>query len=96
MITITNDAGQTVRTITAVNQPAGSQELPWQGLDDLGNPLPEGTYQFTVAATDRTGAPVEANTFLRGIVEGVEFDGNNALLMVGGKPVNLTSVLSVQ
>lgn len=96
VITITNDAGQTVRTITAVNQSAGAQEIPWQGQDDLGNPLPEGTYRFTVTATDRAGAQVEVNTFLRGIVEGVEFDGNNALLMVGGNPVDLASVVSVQ
>jgi flagellar basal-body rod modification protein FlgD len=96
VITITNDAGQTLRTITAVNQPAGTHELPWQGQDDLGNPLPAGTYQFTVTATAQTGDPVEANTFLRGVVEGVEFDGNTALLMVGGRPVDLASVLSVQ
>lgn len=96
VITITNDAGQTVRTLTEVNQPAGAQELPWQGLDDLGNPLPEGTYQFTVTATDGAGVPVEVNTFLRGIVEGVEFDGSKALLMVGGNPVDLDSVVSVQ
>lgn len=96
VIAITNDAGQTVRTLTEVNQPAGAQEVPWQGMDDLGNPLPAGTYQYTVTATDRTGAPVEVDTFLRGIVEGVEFDGNTALLMVGGNPVDLASVLSVQ
>ena len=95
-IRIANDAGRIVRTITEVNQSAGEHTIPWNGRGDLGNALPDGTYHITVGATDGAGEAVDADTMMQGIVEGIEFEQNRPLLLVGGSRLEFSSVLSVR
>ncbi len=95
-IRIANDAGHIVRTITEVNQSAGEHTIPWNGRGDLGNALPDGTYHITVGATDGAGEAVDADTMMQGIVEGIEFEQNRPLLLVGGSRLEFSSVLSVR
>ncbi len=44
---LVRDAAGTVVQTLAI--PATAQELPWAGVDQAGNPLPNGTYSFTIA-----------------------------------------------
>ncbi len=50
---VTNAGGQMVRTL-ATNLPvqAGPKSLTWDGRNDGGNPLPDGTYTATITSTD--------------------------------------------
>jgi flagellar basal-body rod modification protein FlgD len=93
---IIDAAGTVRRTITAGQQGAGDHTVPWHGLDDLGNTLPDGTYRFTVTAADVAGNPVDAETLTQGMVEGVEYVDKQVYLVVGGRRVDLSSVLSVR
>jgi flagellar basal-body rod modification protein FlgD len=95
LIHIIDAAGAVRRTITAGQQSAGQHTVPWHGLDELGQTLPDGTYRFTVTATDAAGSPVDAETLTQGVVEGVEYVDDQVYLVVGGSRVDLSSVLSV-
>jgi len=49
-VQIYNDAGAPVRTIP-LGSASGYTNFKWDGLDDNGNALPEGTYQFKASGT---------------------------------------------
>jgi flagellar basal-body rod modification protein FlgD len=58
--------------------------VPWNGRDQNGQALPDGLYRVEVAASDAAGEAVPVQTSLRGIVDGVEIDGDRLMLSVGG------------
>lgn len=61
VISITDGAGSTIRTINmGANQP-GTATLSWDGTDDKGMMTPNGSYKFNVKATIGT-SNVSANT----------------------------------
>ncbi|QWD97862.1 flagellar hook assembly protein FlgD [Polynucleobacter sp. MG-5-Ahmo-C2] len=50
-VNVLNGAGQSVDVITLGPQPAGTVPLAWDGKDINGNQLPDGPYQFQLAAS---------------------------------------------
>lgn len=95
-ISIANAAGEVVHTLTEGEQSAGVHTVAWPGQDAFGNILPDGTYHFTVTASDQTGNPVAAGTSTQGVVAGVEYVENRPYLVVGDSRIDLSSVLSVR
>ncbi|MGE3540102.1 MAG: flagellar hook assembly protein FlgD [Candidatus Tectimicrobiota bacterium] len=95
-IAISNAAGQTVRTLNLGKQPAGVQDIKWNGKDDQGKTLPEGDYRFAVTATDQAGRAVAADISLSGTVESVTYVNKNPYLIVGGNRVELSDITRVQ
>jgi flagellar basal-body rod modification protein FlgD len=63
---------------------AGSHSVTWDGQAANGAALPEGLYSFEVVARDAAGQELPVTTTIRGIVDGVEIDGERLLLSVGG------------
>ena len=51
VVTITNAAGVAVRTVDLGQMTAGSGNYTWNGKDDKGNQLADGTYSIKVSAT---------------------------------------------
>lgn len=94
-IDIYNQNGVLMKRIETPNQAAGDHVLTWDGRDTQGNSVPPGTYTFTVSAVDGAGGQVDADTFIQGIVEGVKFTNNQPQLLLGGKQIDLNSILSV-
>jgi len=50
VLNVTDATGQNVRQIDLGSHTAGMTKFTWDGLDDSGNPLPEGTYTIEAAA----------------------------------------------
>lgn len=71
-IEITDSAGNVVRTLTVSGGSAGTNTVTWDGLDDSGILLADGTYDFTVSATDASGDAVAAYAAYRGDEGGKE------------------------
>ena len=72
-IEITDGAGKAVRTLTLLSGGIeGTNTVSWDGLDDDGDPLPDGTYEFIVNATDPAGEAVAAYAAYRGDAGGKE------------------------
>lgn len=61
-ITIKNEAGETVRTLSLGNMNAGDHSVTWDGKDKAGNPAAKGTYKFEVSAAASDGKPIEVQT----------------------------------
>ena len=93
-VSIVDVAGNTVWSATGETAP-GYHELTWDGLDNDGNPADPGQYFLQVEATNVDGNAISAVPYVRGLVNGVETDGTDALLKVGDLYVSMDSVLAV-
>ncbi len=93
-ITIKDASGSVVRTMTQ-NLVAGDQKFVWDGKTSIGGDAPDGDYQITVDATDVNGQPVTAKTQIKGVVDGVDFEGLIPVLKIGAISVAIDKVKSV-
>ena len=96
-IDILNSAGSLVKTI-AGSGTSGTQRTTWNGQDSSGNALADGTYTVSITATtngsDSTAiVPVARTT---GTVSGVETNGTDTVLNLGGTQVKLSDVLAIR
>jgi len=94
-VRITDSDGNVVRTIETNELIAGSQSVVWDGKDDDGNDLTDGTYSFSIEASDADGLSVTATTYLKGFVTAVRYINGSAILMVNGKEIALSDVLEI-
>ena len=65
-ITITDRSGNVVRTMTVSSGAEGTNTVAWDGLDDGGNVLADGDYEFSVSAVDSSGTVVANAPTYRG------------------------------
>jgi flagellar basal-body rod modification protein FlgD len=93
--TIVDENGKTVRTIRQTDVAAGATTVSWDGRDDTGMRVPAGTYHFKLGADDGQGHVVDSTTEAIGHVSGVSFEQGFAELLVGGRKIALSSVLSL-
>ncbi len=95
-ITITDEDGNVVRTMTVNGAEAGENEIAWDGKNNDGSPVPDGAYSIDVAATDVDGEPVAATTMVSRRVTGISYEsGFPVLLLEGGGEARLGDVRNV-
>src|SRR5262249_50445600 len=91
-VTISDAAGNTVRTLELGAQNAGTAQFQWDGLNDAGTKVGEGAYTFKVAA-QRGGQPGTANPLGVGRVGSVSFGNDGLRVDVDGLgPIQLFQV----
>jgi len=81
-LTVFDGAGNVVDSRRSRNVTAGSHEFIWEGLDNAGAPLPAGEYDFSVTAGTDGNLPLD--TYISGLVQGVDFFGDGAQIAIGG------------
>jgi flagellar basal-body rod modification protein FlgD len=74
----------------------GKHVITWDGKDDNGNTLPNGTYTVSIDAKDAAGNKVTANTTGFGIVNGVETTTKGAVLNIGALQIGTDKVLAIK
>jgi flagellar basal-body rod modification protein FlgD len=94
-ITIYGEDGSVVRTITVNSLAQGEHTFPWDGENDQGEQMPDGSYTFGVSARDKDGNIVEASTISRGYVSSVKYENGIAILMVNGREIKFSDVLEI-
>lgn len=94
MITITDDSGNTVKTLYEGQQTAGSHLISWDGTNNSGDALDDGTYHYTVMANSGSGY-AEVPATLSGTVDGVTYNNGSPYLVVQGILIDPDSLLSV-
>ncbi len=94
-IMIYNSAGELVRSLPVSQLSAGEHAIEWNGKDNQGNDLPAGSYRVDVSLRSTNGSEVAAQTFMRGLVEGVEYIDGQAYLLVNGGMIPLAQVRHV-
>jgi flagellar basal-body rod modification protein FlgD len=93
-LTVTDSTGKVVYT-GAGGTASGQHDFDWNGTDNNGNQLDDGTYTLSVAAAASDGSAVETAVASKGIVSEVNFTGSEPYLMVGSMAVPIASVSAV-
>ena len=73
-VTIKDASGNAVRTLHLGTQGKGSFDVEWDGLDENGEPAPDGLYTFSVGAVDEDDVKVEASANIVAHVDGMSFE----------------------
>lgn len=91
-VTVTDESGRVVDTFEIGAHEAGEHEVSWDGLDQDGQPVPEGLYTFSIAATDAEGESVDVQTLVKGIVDEMDYSTGSPRPSVNGASVGLESI----
>ncbi len=93
-VNISDAKGNVVRQLTAGAQAAGTAHFSWDGMDDAGNPVPAGQYQFSGSAViNGRNTPVSVSTLAT--VQSVNanpLDGSLTLSLSGGGTLPMSQV----
>lgn len=74
----------------------GTNAISWNGKDDSGKQLPDGTYTAQVVAKGGDGSKVPSVVHQASTVTGVDLSGQTPMLMMGNLPLEMNKVLSVR
>jgi flagellar basal-body rod modification protein FlgD len=93
-LSVTNASGQTVYTATG-STTAGNNTFNWNGQDNNGNQLNDGTYKLTVTAKDQSGGTVTTSVASAGTVSQIDLTGSSPKLVIGNMEVSPSDVAAV-
>jgi flagellar basal-body rod modification protein FlgD len=93
-ITISDSRGRIVYAGTGQTA-AGNNTFTWDGKDNNGNQLPDGTYKLTVTAADLAGNTVTSSVASVGTVTQIDMTGNEPQLIVGHMELGLGDIAAV-
>jgi flagellar basal-body rod modification protein FlgD len=94
-IEIFDGAGKKVASYSIDNVGQGDQKFSWDGRTGSGDLAQPGTYTFAVSGTNSDGDAIAATPYMRGLVDGVEYNDGQAYLVVNGTRVSLGDVIQV-
>jgi flagellar basal-body rod modification protein FlgD len=102
---LNNSAASTTLTVTDANgntvyssqgeTAAGTHTFNWNGMDNNGNQLADGTYTLSATATAQNGSSVTTTVASSGTVTGVDMSGTTPQLVIGSMEVPLSSATLV-
>jgi flagellar basal-body rod modification protein FlgD len=83
-LTVKDASGNTVAELPQGNLSAGKSLVSWDGKDLSGNPLPDGSYKVSIAATGQDGKAVAFQTSLIMKVDSVAFSSTGKISLISG------------
>lgn len=95
MVSLYDANGKLVRTLKLGAQGAGSRVFVWDGKDNSGKTVADGTYTYQVSAKDKNGNPLTVTNYFTGSVEEVYQDSQGVWLVVNGRRILISNVVSV-
>lgn len=93
--TISDSNGVYVRSLPIGPLGAGNQTVTWDGTDDNGKTVPDGTYTVDIQAVGTDGNAVEVTSFIKGKVTGATFENGMTYLLIGDNAIPLSSVIKI-
>ena len=94
VLTVTNARGAVVYSGAGTTN-AGVNNFAWDGKDNNGNKLADGTYKLSVAAKDSGGADVTSSVASAGIVTQIDMTSGSPQLVIGNMEVPLSNIAAV-
>ena len=94
-VNIRDETGATVYSQTGPLQ-AGAGVFEWDGKRTDGTTAPPGTYTISMTGTNVEGRNVPISTEFTGTVTGIDFTGNEPVLLIGTTRVNISGVTSIR
>ena len=89
VMTVTDSKGKIVY-VGHGDSTAGEHEFAWDGRDNAGNQLTDGSYKLNVSAVDAAGQTVSTTVRSQGTVSEVDLTGDEPTLMIGAMSVPLS------
>jgi flagellar basal-body rod modification protein FlgD len=74
---------------------AGNNTFTWDGKDNNGNQLADGTYKLTVTAADSNGSTITNSVASAGTVGQIDMTVSPPKLIVGNMEVDLSDIAAV-
>ena len=93
-LTVTDSHGKAVYTGPGATT-AGNSNFTWNGKDNNGNQLADGTYTLTVTAADSNGNSIDSSVASAGTVTQIDMTVSPPKLVVGNMEVDLSDVAAV-
>ena len=93
-LTVTDASGRAVYTGAGATT-SGNQTFTWDGKDNSGNQLSDGTYKLTVTATDAANGTVTSTVASAGTVTQIDMTGATPQLIIGNMEVGLADIAAV-
>jgi flagellar basal-body rod modification protein FlgD len=93
-LTVTDANGKVVYT-GAGGTSAGNNAFNWNGQDNNGNTLPNGTYKLAVNATASDGSAVTTSVASAGTVTQIDMTSGTPQLVIGNMEVALTDIAAI-
>ena len=87
-IDVYDSNGIIVRTFYEGFEDKGEHEVNWDGRDDTGAFVRDGTYTFEVTAKDENGYYISSNTYISGEVTGIKYQNGQSYLIIGDRIIN--------
>ena len=97
MITITDSSGTVIRTAAVDSPTIGADTFQWDGRNNTGSVVTDGTYNVKVQGFNSQNNPVTVTTGSSGVVTNVNLvNGQVVLTTQGGQQIPVSDVSSVQ
>ncbi|MCQ8279110.1 flagellar biosynthesis protein FlgD [Acetobacteraceae bacterium KSS8] len=94
-IAVTNSAGAVVANRSA-DIPAGTSTWTWNGKDDAGNTLPDGTYDVAVVTPNASGGSSAVPFNVIGTITGIAKNANGGVnVQMGSTSADMSEVISL-
>jgi len=87
--------GNLVRSIDAGTKDTSEQKFVWDGKDQQGVTLPDGTYTFQVSAVDEKGQSIQVSPYTIGTVTGISFENGISYVHIGSRKITLSEILAI-
>lgn len=94
-IEVYDSNGNLVKTLEEGMKDATKQKFSWDGLNQSGQRVPDGTYSFKVKALDTQGDPIPVSTGMMGVVTGISFENGITYVTIGSEKVTLSSIFAI-
>ncbi len=91
-VSVVDEKGEIIREIELGAMVKGSQALRWDGKNKNNQDALPGEYSFRVTASAPGGKPIIVDNTTSGVVSGVSFENNKAMLLVDGKKIPMEAV----
>ncbi len=89
--------GRLLREDTMTYLRAGNNTYVWDGRDNAGTRMPDGSYRMKVEATDLQGRKTDAETLSYGTVTGIRFVNNTTRLVIGnGRDITMSDIYEIK
>jgi flagellar basal-body rod modification protein FlgD len=92
-IEVTDDTGHVVATYRSSVE-RGLNDITWDGKLENGETAPDGNYSITVTPTDGND-DLAFTTLMTGPVEGLRYEGNMAVVIIGGVEYYVSDIYKV-
>jgi len=94
-LAIQDATGKTVAVLNQGAMSSGNHVIAWDGKDNNGNKLPDGTYTVSVGAVGSDGTAVNASTSSYMTVTAVNFASGAVTVTAGGKQFSLSDITEI-